>query len=348
MPNWPHRARHRSGGDVVRSDSSRISSFRLSTWKTRVPEILVAALVVCLVAMPAITWAFEPAKFDPAVGEGTTLSINSKVTHSSALTSNGTPVSPLREPTWGDYTDYTFTWDIKNMNEPGTTQAPLELTLNFPANATPVSDLTASDFQLPSGWRITSLTKESATSYSVKVSVPDTSTSGTIKAVKRAHVPAQGQPGAPANGTTLWASSSASATPVPDITLQPGDYYFTPDSGNACSGVFQYQWRLSSGAWLADIKLGDAKGSARSSSTTISPWPEPAPTRSASLTATVTTSPRRCCRRWRRGIPTIRPSRSRATRTRPTTRTRDGCSPRTGALTPRPTPATRGCRRTPS
>ncbi|MFP7706556.1 hypothetical protein [Trueperella sp. LYQ141] len=218
------------------------------------------SLATCALVAPSIAYAFQPAQFDTAIGEGGTAAIAPSVTHSEAKDASGNAVSPVRQPTWGDYVDYTYTWEFANLNEPGSAQKPVDLVISFPQGLAPTTDVTEADFTLPDGWQITNLTKQTALNYTASIQVPSSAHNGTVTLVKRTKIPAKGAAGAPAEGATLWASSMAQTSAAPDITLMPGNYYFVPDSGNPCVGTFTYQWKTTSGAWLADIKIGDAAG----------------------------------------------------------------------------------------
>lgn len=222
---------------------------------------LIALVAAFALVLPSATFALVPAEFDAAVGEGETTAIESAVSHSKAQAQDGGAVTPEREPTWGDYFTYTYTWEANNLNEAGTEQGPLELRVNFPVGAKPTSDVTSADFTVPAGWTV-EVTKGSDTNYTVTVTPAAGAKSGTVKLNKQARIPAKDEEGAPADAATLWASSAAETSATPNISLTEGEYFFRGDNGEsvACSGVFQFQWKVNAGAWMADIKFGDAAG----------------------------------------------------------------------------------------
>ncbi len=244
-----------------------------SAWGKRTPDrwrrILSALLAIAIVfggAYSSTAMAFEPDIFDPAVGEDGEPQITSTVTHGPAWdVRNNMEVSPQREPRWGDNFFYTFTWKVKNVNS-SASSAPstLNLRINLDDAAHLTRGISNADISLPRGWTVTSVQGNGKGSgFDIVIDThperPGSPKEGTISIKKLAVINAKNAAVTLAEGANVWASTQAELKENISLEWAGHESSFTPDSGY-CSGIHTYTWKNRSGAWLADLKFGDANG----------------------------------------------------------------------------------------
>lgn len=232
---------------------------RTSLTPTQLLALVVAALVaVSLCVIPLgrdyRARAYTPDTIEKSTGPGAEAEHSAEVTHTKVGKGAG-----AHDPHPGESFYYEYTFNLGRLpQEPGVEaqtvvhfnadyQAPFTDPQNFTFAGTPKERIDLGPIKCESNHQC---------SLTVDTSHVNRGKSVFLKFKFEAKVNENADP-----GSVIMGSGSIHTEYRPNITVKPGHpKYFEPDGVNLCEGTFHFEWQLTAGAWLADIKFADGLG----------------------------------------------------------------------------------------
>lgn len=228
-------------------------------WRTLRRTVGALCLTLALVFGGApVAYPLIATEFDPAIGDAGEVKLSVDSWHTpTANPSQGRDAAVERGVPFHMWTSYKI-----SQLTPGTAQE-IEISLAISSKVTLQDPITRASFNKTNDPRIE---VSSVTCDDTGHQCTATVTIAADYPYKTAEVRYHGvgtvpQPEGTPQREIIYNSGSASMQAVTDIGLSEGQpRYFAPDVDNQCAGTFNFEWHLTNGAWLADIKFADAEG----------------------------------------------------------------------------------------